>query len=261
MTESVLNKIVANRRESIAGEKQTADIDALQSQARLHDTRSLTAAIRKQKEISLIAEIKTASPSKGMIRDDTSIAKIAETYARAGASAFSVLTEPDFFNGQWGYMKIAREDRDLPVMCKDFIIDEFQLLAARANGADAVLLIAAVLNDEELSLMISRARELGLEVLTEAINKAELERVLASDTDLIGINNRDLHTLKVDLNTSFDLLQGFTDSRPVITESGIFKRHDVYQLEKAGADGILVGTALMESQDIASKIKELLGKE
>ncbi len=261
MTESVLNKIVANRRESIAREKQTVDIDALKNQARLHDTRSLTTAIQKQKEISLIAEIKTASPSKGTIRDDMSIAKIAETYARAGASAFSVLTEPDFFNGQWGYMKIAKEDRGLPVMCKDFIIDEFQLLAARANGADAVLLIAAVLNDEELKHMIARARELGLEVLTEAINEAELARVLASDTDLIGINNRNLHTLKVDLNVSLDMLQSLTDSRPVISESGIFKRHDVYQLEKAGADGILVGTALMESQDMAAKIKELLGKE
>lgn len=260
MNISVLTRIVEARRESVDGEIVESSRELLEKQALDNPTVSLSKTIKKQPQISLIAEIKTASPSKGTIRKNIPIGALAQIYSGAGASALSVLTEPDFFNGHWLYLRTARKYTDVPIMCKDFIIDEFQLLMARANGADAVLLIAAILDDAQLQNMITKAHELNLEVLTEAITAEEFERVLASETDLIGINNRNLHTLKVDLNLSYDLLKNFKDERPVIVESGIFEREDVERLEKAGADGILVGTALMESDDIAKKVKELLGK-
>ena len=260
MKKSVLDRIVETRWGTIDEDKSRTTEEFLKKQSFENQTVSLSKAIKEQPQISLIAEIKTASPSKGTIRTNIPIGDLAKIYSGSGASALSVLTEPNFFNGQWHYLQTAKQHTDAPIMCKDFIIDEFQLLMARANKADAVLLIAAILDDTQLHDMIAKAHELNLEVLTEAINAEELERVLASETDLIGINNRNLHTLKVDLNLSYDLLKDLKDERPVIVESGIFERQDVVRLEKAGADGILVGTALMESDDIAKKIKELLGK-
>ncbi len=260
MNISVLNRIIEARRSSVDGEIVESSRELLEKQALDNTTLSLSKAILERPQISLIAEIKTASPSKGTIRKNIPIGTLAQIFSGAGACALSVLTEPDFFSGHWLYLRTAKKYADVPIMCKDFIIDEFQLLMARANGADAVLLIAAILDDTQLQDMITIAHELKMEVLTEAINEEELERVLASKTDLIGINNRNLHTLKVDLNLSYDLLKNLKDERPVIVESGIFERHDVVRLEKAGADGILVGTALMESDDIGKKVKELLGK-
>ncbi len=259
MTESVLNKIVAARRLSVAKDKQAVDMAWLQEQARFGLPMSLSHAV-KEPGTRLIAEVKTASPSRGTIRADMPVAEVVEIYENAGASALSILTEPDFFNGSWLHLRAARDFSGLPVLCKDFIIDEFQLYMARANGADAVLLIAAALDDLELKKLIKKAHNLEMEVLTEAINKTELERVVASQTDLIGINNRDLHSLKVNLNVSLELLDDIPRDRPIVVESGIFSRDDVERLEKEGADGILVGTALMESDDITAKVKELLGQ-
>lgn len=260
MTDSVLNKIIAARRVSVAKDKETVDPRWLEQQVKKDIPLSLSAAI-KEPGTSLIAEAKSASPSLGVIRADAPIVEVVEVYEAAGASAVSILTEPDFFGGSWFNLRASREFCGLPLLCKDFIIDEFQLRMARANGADAVLLIAAALDDLELKKLIKQAHKLEMEVLTEAINKEELDRVLAGGTDLIGINNRDLHTLKLDLNVSYKLLEGIPHDRPIVVESGIFTRDDVERLENKGADGMLVGTALMASDDIGAKVKELLGKD
>ncbi|MDP1809553.1 MAG: indole-3-glycerol phosphate synthase TrpC [Actinomycetota bacterium] len=260
MTESVLNKIVAARRESVAKDKQTVDQDWIRLHSKMEIPLSLSAVV-KESGTSLIAEAKSTSPSLGVIRADTPLVEVVEAYEDAGASAISILTEPDFFGGSWLHLRAARAFCGLPLLCKDFIIDEFQLYMARANGADAVLLIAAALDDLELKKLIKQAHKLEMEVLTEAINKQELDRVLASQTDLIGINNRDLHTLKVNLNVSYELLEGIPHDRPIVVESGIFTRDDVERLENKGADGMLVGTALMASDNITAKVKELLGKD
>jgi len=258
--ESVLNKIVAARRISVAKDKESISLAALKER-RSSETPLSISAVLKEPGTGLIAEAKTSSPSRGTIRSDLGITDIVEMYESAGASALSILTEPDFFSGSWTHLRAAREFCSLPILCKDFIIDEWQLYMARTIGADAVLLIAAVLDDLELKKMIDTAHELEMEVLTEAIDGEELRRVLDSKTDVIGINNRDLHTLKVDLNVSLTLLEGLPRDRPVVVESGIFNRVDVERLEKNGADGILVGTALMESDDVVAKVKELLGKD
>jgi len=260
MTDSVLDKIITARKVSIAKEKQATDPSWIQRQAKMEIPLSLSAAI-KEPGTSLIAEVKSASPSLGIIRADTPIVEVVEAYETAGAAAISILTEPDFFGGSWFSLRAARNFSGLPLLCKDFIIDEFQLYMARANGADAILLIAAALDDLELKKLIKQAHKLEMEVLTEAIDKQELDRVLASQTDLIGINNRDLHSLKVDLNVSYQLLEGIPHDRPIVVESGIFTRDDVERLENKGADGMLVGTALMASDNITAKVKELLGKD
>lgn len=260
MTDSVLNKIIAARRASVAKDKLTVDPGWLERQVKTEIPLSLSAAI-KEPGTSLIAEVKSASPSLGIIRADTPIVEVVEAYEAAGAAAISILTEPDFFGGSWFSLRAARNFSGLPLLCKDFIIDEFQLYMARANGADAVLLIAAALDDLELKKLIKQAHKLEMEVLTEAIDKQELDRVLASQTDLIGINNRDLHSLKVDLTVSYQLLEGIPHDRPIVVESGIFTRDDVERLENKGADGMLVGTALMASDNITAKVKELLGKD
>ena len=260
MSRSVLEEIVAKRRVAVAGDKERFADSPLKRPADMGKPLSLGAAVRAP-GLSLIAEAKTASPSRGRIRDNLSIEEIVRLYESAGASALSILTEPEYFNGDWSHLRAAKAASRLPVLCKDFIIDEFQLLLAEANGADAVLLIAASLNDETLGRLIDAAHKLGMEVLTEVINASELDRVLASRTDLIGINNRDLHTLDVNMNVSLELLRGIGHDRPIVVESGIFTREDAAKLEKQGADGILVGTALMESDDIAAKLKELLGKD
>jgi indole-3-glycerol phosphate synthase len=269
MSESVLNRIAADRRLSVARDKQLIDLERLE-QPNGADRRSLAAAV-KRPGISLIAEVKTASPSLGVIKNDFSVAQIARTYQSAGARAISVLTEPAHFNGAWDYLRQAKADCDLPILCKDFIVDEFQLRVARAYGADAVLLIAAILDDRELAHLIAASHELGLEVLTEAINRSELDRVVAGKSDLIGINNRNLHDLTIDFEVGLSLLADLkagpkggpsrqkSRGRPTVMESGIATRQDVIELEKRGADGILVGTSLMASDNPAAKAAELLG--
>jgi indole-3-glycerol phosphate synthase len=268
MSESVLNRIAADRRLSIARDKQQIDPERLDA-PRAGAPRSLAAAV-KEPGISLIAEVKTASPSLGVIRSDFSVGDIVATYRSGGARGISVLTEPSRFNGAWDYLRQAKEHCDLPILCKDFIVDEFQLRVARAYGADAVLLIAAILDDSELAGLIEAAHALGLEVLTEATNRVELDRVVAGKSDLIGINNRNLHDLKIDFKAGLSLLADLKgrfgalgDRRgspaPVVMESGISTRQDVIELENRGADGILVGTSLMASDNPAAKAAELLG--
>ncbi len=258
MSESVLDTIVAARKKSIARDKTKFE-GSISDKALNEYITGLMGPELKEPGVSIIAEIKKARPKIGVIRDDFSVPDLAMSYLDGGATGVSVLTEPDYFQGAWMNLRAAREFSGLPVLCKDFIIDEFQLKMARMYGADAVLLIAAVLDDARLKSLIKAAHELNLEVLTEATNKAELHRVLASASDLIGINNRNLTNLDVDLNVGLDLLKEFKIDRPVVIESGIETRDDVLRVEEAGANAVLVGTALMKSPDPAAKIRELCG--
>lgn len=209
--------------------------------------------------IRLIAELKKASPSKGLIRVDFDPAAIAHIYD-SRAQAISVLTEEDFFQGSLSYIKKARSASSLPLLRKDFIFDPYQIYEARASGADAILLIAMALEDSQAGEYMALARELGLGVLFEVHDMGELERALRLGASVIGINNRDLGTLEISLETTFRLKAEIPPGHTVVSESGISTREDVLRLEEAAIDAMLIGTTFMSSPDVGAKVDELLGK-
>jgi indole-3-glycerol phosphate synthase len=261
---SILDAIVEKKRERIEEAKSRAPIGELK--IRIDDmganTRDFTSAVKrpKGKGIRLIAEMKKASPSKGPIREDFHPAEIASAYA-GRADAISVLTEEDFFLGSLAHLREAKGAAPLPVLRKDFIIDEYQLYESRAAGADAVLLIEALLDKKQAGEYLELARELGLGVLFEVRDEWGLEIALDIGAQIIGINNRDLKTFKIDLDTTLDLVEAIHTKRTVVSESGIEQRADVVKLSRAGVDAVLVGTAFMEATDIEAKIKELMGEK
>jgi indole-3-glycerol phosphate synthase len=209
--------------------------------------------------ISLIAEMKRASPSRGPIRPGASVAEVVRGYQAAGARAVSVLTEPNHFGGSLEDLVEARSACDLPLLRKDFVVDRYQLLEARAAGADAVLLIVAALDGERLAGLMAAASDLGMDSLVEVHDEEEVETAVEAGAEVIGINNRDLHSLDVDLGTTFKLLADVPAGTVVVAESGITERGHVSELEDAGVDAILVGEALMRADDPASAVRELLG--
>jgi indole-3-glycerol phosphate synthase len=209
--------------------------------------------------ISLIAEMKRASPSRGAIRPDASVSEIVRAYEAAGARAVSVLTEPAHFGGSLGDLAEARAACDLPLLRKDFVIDAYQVLEARAAGADAVLLIVAALGGDRLAELMAAASDLGMDSLVEVHDEEEVEAAVEAGAEVIGINNRDLHSLEVDLETTFRLLADVPAGTVVVAESGITRRGDVERLEDAGVDAILVGEALMRADDTARAVRDLLG--
>jgi indole-3-glycerol phosphate synthase len=209
--------------------------------------------------IRLIAEIKKASPSKGLIRADFDPVRIAETYAGAGAHALSVLTDQRFFQGDLAFLAAVRAAVPLPILEKDFVIDEFQIYEARALGADAVLLIAAALEDGQLRDYAHVAREAGLAALVDVHNERELERVIETAA-LIGINNRDLATFDTDLATTERVVRHVPDDRIVVSESGIARRDDIERLSALDIDAVLVGETFMRSPVIEDKVRELMGE-
>ena len=209
--------------------------------------------------ISLIAEMKRASPSRGPIRPGASVAEIVGAYQTAGARAVSVLTEPAHFGGSIDDLAEARAACDLPLLRKDFLIDPYQVLEARAAGADAVLLIVAALGPERLAEMMGAASDLGMDSLVEVHDEDEVAAAVEGGAELLGINNRDLHTLEIDLGTTFRLLADVPAGTVVVAESGITARGHVADLEDAGVDAILVGEALMRADDPSLAIRELLG--
>lgn len=209
--------------------------------------------------ISLIAEMKRASPSKGPIRPEATVTDVVQAYQEAGARAVSVLTEPSYFGGSLDDLVEARGACELPLLRKDFVVDEYQLLEARAAGADAVLLIVAALEPERLAALMSAASELGMDSLVEVHDEEEVEAALEAGAEVIGINNRDLHSLEVDLETTFTLLADIPAGTVVVAESGITTPEDVERLERAGVDAILVGEALMRADDPVQAVRELLG--
>ncbi len=209
--------------------------------------------------VSLIAEMKRASPSRGPIRPGASVAEVVRAYELAGARAVSVLTEGAYFGGSLDDLVAAREACDLPLLRKDFVVDEYQLLEARAAGADAVLLIVAALEPDRLHALMGAASDLGMDCLVEVHDEDEVLAAVDAGAEVIGINNRDLHTLAVDLGTTFRLLADVPAGTVVVAESGIRRPEDVESLERAGVDAILVGEALMDAEDPIRAVKELLG--
>ncbi len=256
----ILDDIIANKKEELAVTKRQfslADIKARASEA--GPARSFGKALSEGMGIHLIAEVKKASPSSGVIRDDFEPVKIARIYEESGAACLSVLTEKKFFQGGLEYLSLIRKVVGLPLLRKDFIIDEYQIFEARAAGADAILLIAACLEKQQMVDFIGIAGTQGLDVLVESHTYKELDKSLVAGAMLVGINNRDLTTFKVSLQTTLDLLKDIPDDRIVVSESGIKTRHDVIMLEKVGVDAILVGESLMREKDIGKKTKGLLG--
>jgi indole-3-glycerol phosphate synthase len=211
-----------------------------------------------QERIAVIAELKKASPSRGLIRAEFHPAELARELEAAGAAALSVLTDEEFFQGSLANLREASAAVRIPCLRKDFIVDEFQLVEARANAADAVLLIVAALTSGELSRLVTRARERGLDVLCEVHDGAELDQALEAGCDLIGVNTRDLRTFTVDLETAFRLAERFPPNVVRVVESGIHSADDVAQLRKAGYDAFLIGESLMRAERPGKALRELM---
>jgi indole-3-glycerol phosphate synthase len=258
----ILDEIIENKKRELAETKRRAPLPDIKSKASgAEPTRGFEKVLSSPGDIRLIAEVKKASPSKGVIREDFDPIAIARTYEESGASCLSVLTEKKFFQGELEYLDRIRKVVKLPLLRKDFILDEYQIHEARAAGADAILLIAACLEREQMTDYLGIARQLGLDVLVESHTYKELDKSLRAGATLVGINNRDLATFTVSLQTTLDLLKDIPDDRTVVSESGIRTRDDVVRLHKAGVDAVLVGESLMREKDIGKKVNQLLGKE
>lgn len=257
---NILTKIVDRKRERLDAAKRDLPLNELKDRIKgIERERDFSDAIRKNGDsIKLIAEIKKASPSKGLIRSDFDPIKIASIYESRPVSALSVLTEEDFFQGHLSYISQVKEITAKPVLRKDFIFDEYQLFESRANGADAVLLIAAILSRVQAAEFYYLATKLGMAVLLEIHNEEDLETALYVDADIIGINNRDLKTLSIDLATTTRLKKLMPEDKIVVSESGIRTRQDVRTLQDNGIDAMLIGTSFMEAPDIGKKIDELM---
>ena len=258
----ILDTIVAHKREELKRDKENTPLQTLKS--RLYDlppTRDFRAALVPPGTVNLIAEVKKRSPSKGIIREDFDPVKIAKTYTRNGASAISVLTDHEFFGGNLSYLSKIRNAVELPLLRKDFTIDEYHIYQARVAGADAVLLIVAILTPEQLREFIGVAHHLNLTALVEVHTQPEVDIALDVGAEIIGINNRDLKTFHTDIATSFQLRKSIPDDKIVVSESGIYTREDVMKLGEADIDAILVGESLMRSADIGVKVRELLGSK
>jgi indole-3-glycerol phosphate synthase len=208
--------------------------------------------------MNLIAEIKKASPSKGILRGDFNPVKIAITYQANGAHAISVLTDERFFEGRLEYIKKIKEHISLPVLRKDFFIDEYQIYESVLAGADAILLICELLSTDEMRDFYRLATSLGLDVIVEAHNEEDLDKALAIDAAIIGINNRDLHTFKVDITTTQRLIRLVPPGKIIVSESGIKQYEDIMFLKSLGVNAVLIGEAFMETDDIASKMRQIM---
>ena len=255
----MLDRIIEKKRERLVNVKSSVSMKELRR--RLEDADppgDFRGAIRRDGGgIKLIAELKKASPSKGLIREDFNPAEIARIYD-GHADAISVLTEEDFFQGDLKYIEEVKGVTERPVLRKDFIFDEYQIYESRAAGADAILLIETALERTQAGEYLHIARELGIAVLFEVHDMMELERALRVEADIIGINNRNLKTLSIDMNTTIELIREMPEGKTVVSESGIETREDVARLQESGVDAVLVGTSIMKSKDIEKKIKELI---
>ncbi len=261
----MLSKIIRIKKEEVEYLKIKIPLPELKAKIRdMEDTRgflnSLKQGDNKSRTTKIIAEIKKASPSKGIIRKDFNPFEIAEIYQENGASAISVLTDQPFFQGNIEYLSKVKGIVTLPLLRKDFIISEYQVFESRAHGADAFLLIVAVLEKNQMGDYMSLGMEMGMSALIEAHTKEDIEKALSTGTNLIGINNRDLDTFKVDIKTTEKLMQYIPDGVTVVSESGIEKRDDIAYLQGIGADAFLIGETLMRERDIGKKLKELLSK-
>jgi indole-3-glycerol phosphate synthase len=257
----ILDDIIAHKREELAATKRQSSFSEMKTRAAdAGPVRGFGKTLSSGTMTRLIAEVKKASPSKGVILEDFDPVAIAKVYEESGASCISVLTERKYFQGNLDYLGAIRKAVGLPLLRKDFIIDEYQIFEARSAGADAILLISACLAKGQMADYLGIAGQLGLDVLVESHTYKDLDKSLLAGATVVGINNRDLMTFSVSLQTTLDLLKDIPEDRIVVSESGIKSRDDVTMLEKAGVDAILVGESLMREKFIGKKVKELLGK-
>ncbi|WP_439503238.1 indole-3-glycerol phosphate synthase TrpC [Methylophaga sp.] len=260
-TPDILKKILQRKQQEIAERSKRLPINLLQQLAEnAEPVRGFVEAIERKLaagQSAVIAEIKKASPSKGVLREDFQPAEIALSYENGGAACLSVLTDKDFFQGHEDYLKQARTACQLPVIRKDFIIDPYQVFEARAIGADCILLIVAALDDDQLEQLSQLAIQLDMDVLVEVHNEEELHRALVLNLPLIGINNRDLHTFETSLETTIKLLNFIPDETIVITESGILGKEDVTFMREHGVNGFLVGEAFMRADEPGEALANL----
>lgn len=259
---SVLNEILKYKKEELNTTKSAIPISELKAKIKdMENVRPFKAAVKREQKgpIKLIAELKKASPSKGLIRDNFIIAEIVSLYDKKNVAAISVLTEERFFAGRLDYLNEARKRTDKPLLRKDFIFDDYQVYEARVNNADAILLITTALEKSQLIDLYGLAQELSLDCLVEVHNLKDLDKALYCGAEIIGINNRNLVTLDISLKNTFELLKDIPEGRIVVSESGINSRADVEALESIRTDAVLVGTAIMKAEDMGKKIDELLG--
>jgi indole-3-glycerol phosphate synthase len=260
-TPDILKKILQRKQQEIAERSKRLPINLLQQLAEnAEPVRGFVEAIERKLAVgqsAVIAEVKKASPSKGVLRADFRPAEIALSYESGGAACLSVLTDQDFFQGHEDYLKQARTACQLPVIRKDFIIDPYQVFEARAIGADCILLIVAALDDDQLEQLSQLAIQLEMDVLVEVHNEEELHRAMVLNLPLMGINNRDLHTFETSLETTIKLLNFIPDETIVITESGILGKEDVAFMREHGVNGFLVGEAFMRAEDPGEALANL----
>jgi indole-3-glycerol phosphate synthase len=257
---AILERIVGATRARVAESRRGADLCDLERRAELHVPRGFRRALESKSRdgVAVIAELKKASPSKGLIRAEFRPAELARELEAAGAAALSVLTDEEFFQGALGNLREASGAVSIPCLRKDFIVDEFQLVEARANCADAVLLIVAALSAEELGSLAAQSRRRGLDVLCEVHDGEELQRALDAGCDLIGVNTRDLRTFQVDLETAFRLAARLPSNVVRVAESGIHSAEDVARLRGAGYDAFLVGESLMRAERPGEALRLLM---
>lgn len=260
-TPTILKKILARKFEEVSERSVAVPVESLrESIADQSATRGFVSALQQKIEqgaAAVIAEIKKASPSKGVIREDFDAVEIARSYEKGGAACLSILTDVDFFQGSDEYLRQARSATRLPLLRKDFVVDSYQIYEARAVGADCVLLIVAALDDDILRSLHDTAIELGLDVLVEVHDRQELDSALQLSTPLLGINNRNLHTFHTNLDTTFNLLDRIPDNRLIITESGIHTIDDVMAMRGHGVNAFLVGEAFMRAADPGRRLMEM----
>lgn len=258
-----LEKVIASKREGVGRQRRESHLASMRQQAlrrrqNAAETRSLRNALGQNGCTNIIAEIKRASPSKGIINDKINVADMAGRYVAGGAAAISVLTEADYFNGSLDDLREVREAVELPILRKDFIVDEFQIWESAAFGADAILLIVAALTDYDLEKLLRVTRhDFGMDAIVEVHTAEELRRAADVGADIIGVNNRDLHSLEVSLGTSRALINFRPPGALLIAESGISSRNAVDELRELGYDGFLIGESLMQATDVEAELRRL----
>ena len=259
---TILDEIIAYKRRVVAEAKQQVSPEVLQKRADLvREPGSLMDGLTAAEDIALIAEIKKASPSKGVIREDFDPVEIGRAYEENGASAISVLTDVKYFQGSDESLTAVSEAVELPVLRKDFVVDPYQIHEARTIGASAVLLIVSALSQRELAGLLAVCRDSKLDALVEVHSREEAKMALDAGADLVGVNNRDLKTFQTDLRTTFDLIEHLPEDLVIVSESGIQTRDHVVRLRDAGVDAVLVGEHLMRHPDVGRTLRTLLGKE
>ena len=257
---STLNQIIAHKKEEVGRRKKEVKIESLKEQLpNCPSSRGFKEAITQGNEINIIAEVKSASPSVGVLIKDFDPVGTADDYLKGGAAALSILTEQEFFKGNLDFIPLIKKENPLSALRKDFIIDPYQIYESKVYGADAILLIASILSKDALEDFLSLSSELGIDTVVEVHNEEELSIALSTGCNIIGINNRNLRTFEIDLTTTIKLMSCIPSGKVVISESGIKSREDIIQLEEAGIRAVLIGEALIRAKDRIAMLKELRG--